>query len=143
MISQLERAWQPVAGKRVLREVFGPAQHLHGATFVVEATFRRQELDPDGMVVDIGRAVEQLKGFLTEQGTPTGALRVFVAPGGCSGLQYGMTLEESAEEGDELIKEVQPGPVLDAAIMIDLSGKALANVAWKSHVRVPSSPTSS
>ena len=49
-------------------------------------------------------AAEQLKGFLAEQGTPDGALRVFVAPGGCSGLQYGMTVEETAEEGDELIE---------------------------------------
>jgi 6-pyruvoyl-tetrahydropterin synthase len=37
-------------------EAFGPAQALHGATYVVEATFRRPELDPDGIVVDIGRA---------------------------------------------------------------------------------------
>ena len=37
-------------------EAFGPAQKLHGATYVVDATFRRQELDGDGMVVDIGRA---------------------------------------------------------------------------------------
>ncbi|MCW2756795.1 MAG: 6-pyruvoyl tetrahydropterin synthase [Nocardioidaceae bacterium] len=37
-------------------EVFGPAQRLHGATFVVDATFRRPDLDPDGIVVDIGRA---------------------------------------------------------------------------------------
>jgi 6-pyruvoyl-tetrahydropterin synthase len=41
-------------------EVFGPAQQLHGATFVVDATFRRPELDPDGIVVDIGRAAQQL-----------------------------------------------------------------------------------
>jgi 6-pyruvoyl-tetrahydropterin synthase len=47
-------------------EVFGPAQNLHGATFVVEATFRRPELDPDGMVVDIGRAIEQLKAALAD-----------------------------------------------------------------------------
>ena len=47
-------------------EVFGPAQNLHGATFVVEATFRRPELDPDGMVVDIGRAGEQLKAALAD-----------------------------------------------------------------------------
>ena len=46
--------------------VFGPAQGLHGATFVVEATFRRAELDPDGMVVDIGRASEQLKATLAD-----------------------------------------------------------------------------
>src|SRR4051812_9834096 len=49
-------------------------------------------------------AVAQLKTFLDDQGTPEGALRVFVAPGGCSGLQYGMTIEETAEEGDEVIE---------------------------------------
>lgn len=42
-------------------EVFGPAQRLHGATFVVDATFRRPELDQDNIVVDIGLASEQLK----------------------------------------------------------------------------------
>jgi 6-pyruvoyl-tetrahydropterin synthase len=42
-------------------EVFGPAQRLHGATFVVDATFRRPELDEDNIVVDIGLASEQLK----------------------------------------------------------------------------------
>jgi 6-pyruvoyl-tetrahydropterin synthase len=41
-------------------EVFGPAQKLHGATFVVDATFRRPELDADNIVVDIGRASEEL-----------------------------------------------------------------------------------
>jgi len=41
-------------------EVFGPAQRLHGATFVVDATFRRATLDADGIVVDIGRATEVL-----------------------------------------------------------------------------------
>jgi 6-pyruvoyl-tetrahydropterin synthase len=41
-------------------EVFGPAQRLHGATFVVDATFRGQTIDADGIVVDIGRASEQL-----------------------------------------------------------------------------------
>jgi 6-pyruvoyl-tetrahydropterin synthase len=40
--------------------VFGPAQQLHGATFVVDATFRRPELDDDNIVVDIGRAGEEL-----------------------------------------------------------------------------------
>ena len=49
-------------------------------------------------------AVAQLKSFLDEQGTPDHALRVFVAPGGCSGLQYGMTIEEAADEGDEVIE---------------------------------------
>lgn len=36
--------------------IFGPAQRLHGATYVVDATFRRAELDDDGLVVDIGAA---------------------------------------------------------------------------------------
>jgi 6-pyruvoyltetrahydropterin/6-carboxytetrahydropterin synthase len=47
-------------------EVFGPAQNLHGATYVVDATFRRPELDADGIVVDIGRAVDQLKAVLAD-----------------------------------------------------------------------------
>jgi 6-pyruvoyl-tetrahydropterin synthase len=41
-------------------EVFGPAQRLHGATYVVDATFRRPDLDADGIVVDIGLATQQL-----------------------------------------------------------------------------------
>ena len=45
-------------------EIFGPAQRLHGATYVVDATFRRQELDADGLVVDIGLASELLKAIL-------------------------------------------------------------------------------
>jgi 6-pyruvoyl-tetrahydropterin synthase len=44
-------------------EVFGPAQKLHGATFVVDATFRRAELDADNIVVDIGAASESLHGI--------------------------------------------------------------------------------
>ena len=47
-------------------EVFGPAQRLHGATYVVDATFRRAALDADGIVVDIGRAAEQLHAVVTE-----------------------------------------------------------------------------
>ena len=42
-------------------EVFGPAQSLHGATFVVDATFRGAELDDDGILVDIGAATTALK----------------------------------------------------------------------------------
>jgi 6-pyruvoyl-tetrahydropterin synthase len=50
----------------LLGAAFGPAQRLHGATYVVEATFRRAELDPDGVVVDIGHAGEALRGVLAE-----------------------------------------------------------------------------
>ena len=45
-------------------EVFGPAQRLHGATYVVDATFRRTALDADGIVVDIGLAAAQLEEVL-------------------------------------------------------------------------------
>jgi 6-pyruvoyl-tetrahydropterin synthase len=47
-------------------EVFGPAQRLHGATYVVDATFRRATLDADGIVIDIGRAAEALRDVLGE-----------------------------------------------------------------------------
>jgi 6-pyruvoyl-tetrahydropterin synthase len=46
--------------------VFGPAQRLHGATYVIDATFRRAELDADGIVVDIGRATEELHAVVAE-----------------------------------------------------------------------------
>lgn len=47
-------------------EVFGPAQRLHGATFVVDAGFSREALDADGIVVDIGLASAQLHAVLSE-----------------------------------------------------------------------------
>jgi 6-pyruvoyl-tetrahydropterin synthase len=47
-------------------EVFGPAQRLHGATYVVDVEFRRRELGPDAIVVDIGRAGDALKALLAE-----------------------------------------------------------------------------
>lgn len=47
-------------------DVFGPAQRLHGATYVVDAEFRRAEVDADGIVVDIGRAGDALKKVLAE-----------------------------------------------------------------------------
>jgi 6-pyruvoyl-tetrahydropterin synthase len=47
-------------------EVFGPAQRLHGATFIVDATFRGETLDEDGIVVDIGRASEELHALVSD-----------------------------------------------------------------------------
>ena len=47
-------------------DVFGPAQRLHGATFVIDVEFRRRDLDADGVVVDIGRASEILRTILAE-----------------------------------------------------------------------------
>ena len=47
-------------------EVFGPAQRLHGATYIVDVEFRRPALDADGIVVDIGRAADALRAALAE-----------------------------------------------------------------------------
>jgi len=44
--------------------VFGPAQRLHGATYVVDVEFRRARLDSDGIVVDIGRALDSVRAIL-------------------------------------------------------------------------------
>ena len=47
-------------------ETFGPAQALHGATYVIDATFRRADLDADGIVVDIGRAAGEVRTVVSE-----------------------------------------------------------------------------
>ena len=47
-------------------EVFGPAQRLHGATYVVDATFRGEDLDGDGILVDIALATDQLRATLAD-----------------------------------------------------------------------------
>ena len=47
-------------------EAFGPAQRLHGATYVIDASFRREELDADGVVCDIGRAAVELHAVVEE-----------------------------------------------------------------------------
>jgi 6-pyruvoyl-tetrahydropterin synthase len=47
-------------------EVFGPAQRLHGATYVVDLEFHRPDLDPDNLVVDIGLASQALRAVLSE-----------------------------------------------------------------------------
>ncbi len=47
-------------------DVFGPAQRLHGATYIVDVEFRRRDLDPDGIVIDIGRATGSVHALLAE-----------------------------------------------------------------------------
>ena len=47
-------------------ETFGPAQRLHGATYIVDATFKRAALDSDNVVVDIQRATDQLRAVLDD-----------------------------------------------------------------------------
>ncbi len=112
-------------------EVFGPAQRLHGATYVVDATFRRAELDADGLVVDIGRATEQLHAVLAD-------------------LNYRNLDDEPELEGmntstealarlvaDRLAEKVHAGALGDAARELDGLVVTLheSHIAWASYER--------
>jgi 6-pyruvoyl-tetrahydropterin synthase len=112
-------------------EVFGPAQRLHGATYVVDATFRRATLDADNIVVDIGRAAEELHAVVAE-------------------LSYRNLDDEPAFAGmntstealarvvaDRLADRVQAGALGEAAR--DLDGLVVtlheSHIAWASYER--------
>jgi 6-pyruvoyl-tetrahydropterin synthase len=112
-------------------DVFGPAQRLHGATYVVDATFRRAALDADDIVVDIGRATEELHAVLAE-------------------LSYRNLDEETAFDGmntttealarvvaDRLADRVHAGALGDSARGIDALIVTLheSHVAWASYER--------
>jgi 6-pyruvoyl-tetrahydropterin synthase len=112
-------------------EVFGPAQRLHGATYVVDATFRRPDLDADGIVVDIGRAAEELRAVLAD-------------------LTYRNLDDEAAFAGtntttealarvvaDRLADKVQAGALGDGARGLDALIVTLheSHVAWASYER--------
>ena len=113
-------------------EVFGPAQRLHGATYVVDATFRRAELDADNIVVDIGRASEELHSVLAE-------------------LTYRNLDDERAFTGvntstealarvvaDRLAERVHDGALGDAARELDGLVVTLheSHIAWASYERL-------
>jgi 6-pyruvoyl-tetrahydropterin synthase len=111
-------------------EVFGPAQRLHGATFVVDASFRGAELGEDGILLDIGRATEVLHDLVT-------------------GLTYRNLDDEPAFAGtntttevlarhlaDQLAEQVRAGALGATA---PLSGVAVtlheSHIAWASYER--------
>jgi 6-pyruvoyl-tetrahydropterin synthase len=112
-------------------DVFGPAQRLHGATYVVDATFRRRNLDADGIVVDIGRASEELRAVLAD-------------------LNYRNLDDEPAFAGmntstealarviaDRLAESVQEGALGEAARELEALSVTLheSHVAWASYER--------
>ncbi len=112
-------------------EVFGPAQRLHGATFVVDATFRRSTLDADNVVVDIGRAAQELNAVLGELG-----YRNLDEEEAFAGVNT--TTEALAQViADRLAHRVQAGALGDSAR--DLEGIAVtlheSHVAWASYER--------
>jgi 6-pyruvoyl-tetrahydropterin synthase len=112
-------------------EAFGPAQRLHGATYVVDATFRRAELDPDGVAVDIGRASEQLRAVLSELD-----LRNLDEEPSVAGLNT--TTEALARVvADRLAERVRAGALGDAARGLDGLAVTLheSHVAWATYER--------
>ena len=112
-------------------EVFGPAQRLHGATFVVDATFRGDRLDADGVLVDIGRASEVLEGIVGEL-----SYRNLDDEPAFAGMNT--TTEALAKVvADRLAEQVEAGALGPAE---HLSGLVVtlheSHVAWASYERV-------
>ena len=109
-------------------ETFGPAQELHGATYVIDATFRRADLDADGMVVDIGRAAAELQAVVSElnyrnldaeptlagMNTTTEALARLIADRLADRVRNG-SLGEGARELDGLVVTLHESHIASAA----------------------------
>jgi 6-pyruvoyl-tetrahydropterin synthase len=112
-------------------EAFGPAQRIHGATYVVDATFRREELTSDGIVIDIDRAATGL-------GAVLGALTMRNLDD--EPVLHGMntTTEALARVvADRLVEQIDAGALGDAArglsgVMVTLHE---SHVAWASYER--------
>jgi 6-pyruvoyl-tetrahydropterin synthase len=112
-------------------EVFGPAQRLHGATYVVDATFRRASLDEDNIVVDIGRAAGELREVLSEL-----SYRNLDDEPGLAGIN---TSTEALAQvvADRLAERVRAGALGDGGR--ELAGLAVtlheSHIAWATYER--------
>ena len=112
-------------------EVFGPAQRLHGATYVVDAAFRRATLDADNLVVDIGRASDVLHAVLAEL-----TYRNLDDDPAFAGVN---TSTEALAQviADRLVERVHAGELGDSAR--DLDGLVVtlheSHIAWASYER--------
>jgi iron-sulfur cluster assembly protein len=84
--------------------------------------YPRTQEDTRTMITITNEAIDQLRDFLSDQGTPEHALRVFVAPGGCSGLQYGMSIEEVEDEGDTVVTTSGVKLIVDEFSAMYISG---------------------
>jgi 6-pyruvoyl-tetrahydropterin synthase len=112
-------------------DVFGPAQRLHGATYVVDASFRRAELDADGIVVDIGRAGEVLRAVVGEL-----TYRNLDDEAELAGMNT--TTEALARViADRLADRARAGALGDGALGLDGLAVTLreSHVAWASYER--------
>jgi 6-pyruvoyl-tetrahydropterin synthase len=113
-------------------EVFGPAQRLHGATYVVDATFRGETLDDDGILVDIGRATEELRAVVADLSYRNLDEEVAFK-------DTNSTTEVLAKHvADQLADRVRDGALGDPArvsgILVTLHE---SHVAWASYERAP------
>jgi 6-pyruvoyl-tetrahydropterin synthase len=112
-------------------EVFGPAQRLHGATYIVDAAFRRATLDTDNIVIDIGRAAEQLRAVVGEL-----SYRNLDDEAAFAGMN---TSTEALAQvvADRLVERIRAGALGDGARA--LSGIVItlheSHVAWASYER--------
>jgi 6-pyruvoyl-tetrahydropterin synthase len=110
-------------------EVFGPAQRLHGATYVVDATFAGERLDTDGIVVDIGRASDEVRSVLAD----LNYRNLDDDPG------LGNTTTEALAQlvADRLVDRVHAGALGEAARDLAMITVTLheSHVAWASYER--------
>ncbi len=112
-------------------EVFGPAQRLHGATYVVDATFRAPSLDADGIVVDLGRAADALAAVV-------GELSYRNLDDEPTLDQVNTTTERLAEVvADRLAARVRAGELGPAAVSSIAVTLHESHVAWASYERAP------
>jgi 6-pyruvoyl-tetrahydropterin synthase len=112
-------------------EVFGPAQRLHGATYVVDATFRRTALDENGIVADIGLAAEAVR-------RTVGALSYRNLDDEPSLAGLNTSTEVLAQlVADRLADEIAAGALGESARRIDALAVTLheSHVAWASYER--------
>lgn len=108
-------------------EVFGPAQRSHGATYVVEAEFRRRALDPDGLVIDIGLAHQLLAAVLEPW-----AYRDLDTLPEFEGVNT--TTEHLAGEVTRRLADALPAELRDALAGIAVTLRE-SDVAWARHER--------
>ena len=122
---------QMMIAHSVRGDVFGPAQRLHGATYVVDATFRRTALDADNIVVDIGRAAEELHAVVAE-------LSYRNLDDEAAFADINTSTEALAQVvADRLAERVHAGALGDAARQLDGLVVTLheSHIAWASYVR--------
>jgi 6-pyruvoyl-tetrahydropterin synthase len=114
-------------------EVFGPAQRLHGATYVVDASFRGARLDTDGVLVDIGRAAGELRAVLADLDYRN--LDEVAAFAGRNSTTEALA-QEVADRLAERARAGALGDVLDRLAAIEVRLRE-SDVAWASYERAP------